>query len=154
MRMSVLQSWLEEIPIRMQATLILGLRGPDTHACPGVKKIGRWLRALTFKPGNPANVREFMLEGLPDRIIEKSSTAKELEFCSQHYYSHLLHALEVVAFRHPERHIAIHAYFLMIDMCNLMHLPTESRENFEDRLQYIEWPGGQPETIAEALGTI
>ena len=57
MNTSVLQPWVERLPLRMQSTLLLGLRGPDTHACPNVKKISRWLRGLTFRPANPDNVK-------------------------------------------------------------------------------------------------
>lgn len=149
--LSVLQLWLGEIPIRMQSTLLLGLRGPDTHACPNIKKITRWLRSLAFIPGNPANVTEFM--GLmPGRVIEKGPTAKELEFCSQHFYSHLMHALEVIGYRHPDPKIAFRALQLFHDLCALMHLPIEDRQTFEVRLKQIEWPGGvQPLTFEQAI---
>lgn len=152
MSTSVLQGWLEKAPIRMQSTLILGLRGPDTHAAPHVKAIGRWLRGLAFKPGNPDNVAEFMKADLPERIVEKGPAAKELEFCSQHYYSHLMHALEVVAMCHPDDEISKHAGGLYMDMCDLMHLPMEGMGAFWQRLGPREWPGGtQPETAKEAL---
>lgn len=135
----------------MQSTLILGLRGPDTHACPNVKKITRWLRGLAFRPGNPENVTEFMLSGSPGRIHEKGETAKELEFCSQHYYSHLMHALEVVAYRHNVSDVRYSALLLFTDMCTLFHLPVEEEFVFEVRLRTIEWPGGrQPDDVAEA----
>jgi hypothetical protein len=150
--MSVLQSWLELIPIRMQSTLILGLRGPDTHAAPNVKIIGRWLRGLTFRPGNPDNVREFMYGELPLRITEKGPAAKELEFCSQHYYSHLMHALEVVAYRYPWPPTRNYAFLLFQDMCTAFHLPIETKSDFEERLKTREWARGkQPDTLEEAL---
>lgn len=152
--MFVLQPWLGEIPIRMQSTLLLGLRGPDTHACPNVKRITRWLRGLTFVPGNPDNVREFMGE-MPPRIEEKGPTAKELEFCSQHFYSHLMHALEVVGYRHPNTEVRSQAYWLFFDMCSLMHLPVELPYDFEHRLGPAKWPGGiQPATFEEALAQV
>lgn len=146
---SVLQPWLEEIPLRMQSTLLLSLRGPDTHASPNIKKITRWMRGLAFKPGNPSNVLEFMGD-LPPRIMEKGPTAKELEFCSQHFYSHLMHGLEVIGYNHPDYDIAGHALLLFIDMCNLMHLPPERGDVFRERLKEIEWPEGQPNTFEEA----
>lgn len=149
---SVLQPWLEKIPIRMQSTLVLGLRGPDTHVAPHVKTIGRWLRGLAFKPGNPDNVKEFMRLEPPERIVEKGPTAKELEFCTQHYYSHLMHACEVVGYRHPDADVRNHAWLLFRDMAACMHLPIESRESFEDRLCDREWPSGiQPNDAVEAL---
>lgn len=150
--MSVLQTWVETLPLRMQATLILGLRGPDTHRCPEIKTITRWLRGLTFRPGNPNNVAEFMRVMLPERILEKGPTARELEFVSQHYYSHLMHALEVVAYKYPDGVAAFHSFNLYYDMCRLFHLTVESRQDFENRLRQCDWPEGiQPETGAEAI---
>lgn len=149
---SVLQSWLEQIPIRMQSTLILGLRGPDTHRAPEVKKIGRWLRGVSFRPGNPDNALEFIRDEAPDRIHEKGPAARELEFCSQHYFLHLMHALEVVGYCHPCIDVAQRAHALFCDMCALMHLPAETLEEFERRLGTREWPcGGQPNDVHEAV---
>ena len=148
---SVLQNWLVQIPIRMQSTLILGLRGPDTHRSPEIKKIQRWMRGLAFKPGNPANLSVFMhpTTGVPE-ILEKSPVAKELEFCSQHFYSHLMHGLQVIGYMHPVPQISNRAVTLYREMCFLMHLPPESRQAFETRLGTIEWPEGQPDTFEDA----
>ena len=151
--MTVLQKWLEEIPIRMQSTLILGLRGPDTHRCPEIKKVQRWLRGLAFKPGNPDNVREFMtsLDDVPE-LFEKGPLARELEFYTQHFYSHLMHSLEVVAFLYPKPPERAKAYALFVGMCKLFHLPSESRDDFGRRLRTITWPSGrQPENLDDAL---
>lgn len=150
--MTVLQPWLEEIPIRMQSTLLLSLRGPDTHRAPEIKKVQRWMRGLTFKPGNPANVTEFMTStaDLP-KLEEKGPLARELEFCTQHFYSHLMHGLEVIAYRYPDGGIRAEAWGLFNGMCDLFHLKRESWENFEARLEQIEWPGGQPDTFEQAV---
>lgn len=154
MNTSVLQDWVVTMPIRMQSTLILGLRGPDTHACSNIKTITRWLRGLTFKPGNPSNVREFMASR-PERIIEKGPIAKELEFCSQHFYSHLMHSLEVVAYRHPDGSVNGYAWELFNDMCSLLHLPIEELRDFEIRLKTEHWPRGvQPDNFEAALNLL
>ena len=148
--MSVLQSWLEQIPIRMQSTLLLSLRGPDTHQCVEIKKIQRWMRGLVFKPGNPANVAEFMtsIENVPT-LYEKGPLAKELEFCTQHFYSHLIHGLEVIAYRHPIPDTSFVAFQLFSGMCFLLHLLPEEKLDFEMRLKQIEWPDGQPESFED-----
>jgi hypothetical protein len=150
--MSVLQNWLEEIPLRMQSTLLLSLRGPDTHACPNIKAIQRWMRGLTFKPGNPDNVAEFMGERPVAGIREKSPLAKELEFCTQHFYSHLMHGLEVIAYYHPVGVDQETARRLYLSMCFLMHLVPEDQIAFEQRLCERLWPGGkQPNDFEEAM---
>lgn len=150
--MTVLQTWLEALPIRMQSTLLLSLRGPDTHRAPEIKKVQRWMRGLTFKPGNPANVAEFMTDiGNVPTLQEKNDLARELEFCTQHFYSHLMHGLEVIGYRHPNRVIANAAYKLYLSMANLMHLEDETSQDFELRLRQITWPEGQPDTFEEAI---
>lgn len=146
---SVLQSWVENIPIKMQSTLVLGLRGPDTHACPNLKQVTRWMRGVTFKPGKISNLKEFM-GGDPPEILEKNPIAKELEFCSQHYYSHLMHSLEVIAFNHPNSHVAGLAFLRFHQMCFLFHLNPETKEQFEHRLRDEVWPEGQPGDFYEA----
>ncbi len=149
--MTVTQSWMENIPIKMQSTLLLGLRGPDNMRIPNVKKICRWLRSLTFKPGDPTNFHEFMELGLPERIKEKSDMARELEYCPMHYYSHLMHALEVVGYCYPDHQIREHAFLLFSDMCNLLHLNPENKIMFFERLGPMAWPGGeQPDTAVQA----
>lgn len=142
--MSVLQHWLEELPIRMQSTLLLSLRGPDTHRCPEIKKVQRWMRGLSFKPGNPDNVAEFMT-GLDDvpALVEKNPLARELEFCTQHFYSHLMHGLEVIAYKHPSHAVGHKALDLFDGMCRLFHLEPEDEYEFEERLKTREWPNGQ-----------
>lgn len=151
---SVLQDWLVKIPIRMQSTLVLGLRGPDNIIAPNVKTVTRWLRGLTFKPGNPDNCREFM-HSEPAQMFEKGPLAKELEFCTQHYYSHLMHSLEVVAYKHPYRPIVEIAGDRYEKLCTTFHLRIETPEDFEKRLGERSWPGGvQPDTFTDAISLL
>jgi hypothetical protein len=121
---------------------------------PKVKEITRWLRGLTFKPGNtdPTQMRQFM-GAMPERIKEKSLCHKELEFCTLHCYTHLMHSIQVVAYRHLDcTVIGGHAYGLFEDMCSLLHLEPETAEHFEQRLCTKTWPSGrQPDDFKEAL---
>ena len=149
MIVTVLQTWVENLPIRMQSTLVLGLRGPDTHNVPHLKSIIRWMRGVTFKPGNPANISEFMHHD-PATLEEKGPAAKELEFCTFHCFTHILQSLKVIAWRHPHGHTAHMAYCRMVQMCDLLHLPIESNDSFNERLKQIDWPG-QPDTLEDAL---
>jgi hypothetical protein len=147
---SVLQDWLVRLPLRMQSTLLLSLRGPDTHKATEVKKIQRWMRGHVFKPANPHNVTEFM-GTCPPEIVEKSPVAKELEFCTQHFYSHLLHGLEVLAYEHPDPNVQHTAMQLFRQMCALFHLPPESKYDFRERLKHLDWPQGQPNSFDDAI---
>jgi hypothetical protein len=131
----------------------LGLRGPDTHACPNIKIVTKWLRGLVFRPGDPHNL-DFMGQ-VPPRIEEKGLCARELEFCTQHYYSHLMHSLEVVAYCHPIGEVRSWAALLFHDVCNLFHLPVEDMPTFQHRLRDHVWfGGGQPDTFADAVSLV
>ena len=147
---SILQDWITELPLKMQTVLCLGTRGTDTHQTTHVKTITKWLRGLIYKPGDPDNP-QFMEVALPDLIQEKSPVAKELEFCTQHYYSHLMHTLEIVGYHHPDLRIALRAQALYTGMVRLFHLWPESKEDLDKRLGTKVWPGGQPKDFREAM---
>jgi hypothetical protein len=152
---SVLQDWLVKLPIRMQSTLILGLRGPDGMSTQYIKQWTRWLRGLAFKPGNPDNVKQFMLMELPPMLADKSPLAYELYIMPQHYYSHLMHSVQVVAMRHPDEETARYAWRMYAQMAATLHLEPELDEHFEARLQHRDWPGGaQPDTGVEAVALL
>jgi hypothetical protein len=152
---SVLQNWLVGIPIRMQSTLVLGLRGPDGMSTQYIKQWTRWLRGLVFKPGNPDNVKQFMLMDLPPMLEDKSPLAYELYIMPQHYYSHLMHSIQVVAMRHPDPEVAAYALQMYVAMAETLHLMAEDHATFEARLCHREWPGGgQPDTGAEAVALL
>ncbi len=87
----------------------------------------------------------------PPAILEKTDVARELEFMSVHYYSHLMHGLEVVGYCHPDDKIRITAHARYVEMCHLMHLPVETSDDFHERLKMLEFPGGvQPKDGFEA----
>jgi hypothetical protein len=151
---SVLQDWVVALPIRMQSTLVLSLRGPDGYNVPNVRAWVRWLRGHAFKPGNPNNVRNFMLDTEPPQLVEKGMLARELETLPQHFYGHLMHSVEVVAYRHPDPAVSRRAYEMYEGMCDLMHVSVEDDFHFNERLRALGWPEGQPDTAAEAITQI
>lgn len=83
-------------------------------------------------------------------LQEKGPLARELEFCSQHFYSHLMHGLEVVAYKHSDGDTRRVARSLFIGMCLLMHLVPETEDDMDARLRNMKWPGGvQPLSYEE-----
>lgn len=149
MNSGILQEWISEIPLKMQTVLVLGTRGPDTHRAPELKALVRWLRGNVFLPADPDNP-DFMLAGDPPPIIEKSPIARELEFVTQHYYAHIMHSLEVVAYCHPEWEVRAVAMGRYEQLANLFHLRIETYADFHNRLGPKEWPSGQPRNFKEA----
>lgn len=140
-QVSVLQDWVMELPLREQGTLLTCVRGcddePKAWTATGFSESpGRRLTAfIRWCFMNPADSREIDIPGAffqsqPPRPFRPS----EFGHLPQHWYAHAMHALEVIAYRHPNQsttEVACHLYWAM---CDNLHLPPESQLAFERRL--------------------
>lgn len=139
---SVLQDWVMELPLREQGTLLTCVRGCDVEP-------KQWTSTgVTYSPGRrltafirwcfmvPADEREvdsqegaFMMSQPPNNF-----KPSELGHLPQHWYSHAMHALEVIAYRHPETKVQVAAWMLYKKMVHNMHLNVETVEEMIVRL--------------------
>ena len=140
-KISVLQPWVQELPLREQGTLLTAVRGcddePKTWTSRGVaESAGRRLTAfIRWCFMNPADVREVNVPGAffqsePPTVFKPS----EFGHLPQHWYSHAMHALEVIAYRHPDTMVRGSALSLYTTMVHNLHLNVETPEQFVDRL--------------------
>lgn len=142
MKNSVLQEWVMELPLREQGTLLTCVRGcdvePKTWTSTGVAySPGRRLTAfIRWCFMVPADIREvnsqegaFMMS-IPPHNFKPS----EFGHLPQHWYSHAMHALEVVAYRHPDTVTKGIAYRMYMAMVENMHLSPESPVTMQTRL--------------------
>lgn len=139
---SVLQNWVMELPLREQGTLLTAVRGCDFEAKSwtdtGISySPGRRLTAfIRFCFMNPADEREVdFCEGSFFRS-EPPEPFKPSEFghLPQHWYSHVMHALEIIGYRHPDIVVSDTARGLYLKMVHNMHLNPEWRYQMIDRL--------------------
>ncbi len=139
---SVLQDWVIGLPLRMQGTLTTAVRGCDfeakTWTSTGVSySPGRRLTAfIRYCFMVPADVREvgsvegaFMMPEPPENF-----KPSEFGHLPQHWYSHAMHALEVISYCHPDTQLATKAYYLYRAMVHNMHLNVETLEEMTRRL--------------------
>ena len=139
---SVLQDWVMRLPLREQGTLLTSVRGCDAEP-------KQWSRTgVAYSPGRrltafirwcfmtPADSREIDFEEGAFFQSNPPSQFKPSEFghLPQHWYSHAMHALEVIAYRHPSPNVAGVARDLYFAMVHSLHLMPESPEQFERRL--------------------
>lgn len=140
-RVSVLQNWVVELPLREQGTLLTGVRGcddePKQWTARGVAESpGRRLTAfIRWCFMNPADSREVDIPGaffqsLPPDPFKPS----EFGHLPQHWYSHAMHSLEVIGFRHPDDSTRLQALALYEKMVHNMHLNPESSQQYVERL--------------------
>jgi hypothetical protein len=140
-KVSVLQEWVSELPLREQGTLLTAVRGcddePKVWTSRGVaESAGRRLTAfIRWCFMNPADIREVDIQGafFQSRPPEHFKPS-EFGHLPQHWYSHAMHALEVVAYRHPSAEVRIRAADLYYSMVRNLHLNPETKEQFVERL--------------------
>lgn len=128
--MNVLQDWMNELTWKMQSVILSGMRGPDSDHCPGIKEITRWIRRICQNDADPGHSYMKSQGDLPSlQDIEK-----EFEFCSIHFATHFLYALEIIGYKHPDvepSNIALDYYKGLV---RGMHFNVEFEEEMDKRL--------------------
>lgn len=130
-----------DLPLRMQGVMMSATRGCDVTEKPreaGEGPIERhlvaWLRYCFMVP---ADERETLVKGAfirPDPPHIKRWKASEMGHLPQHFYAHLMHAFQVVAFRHPDPQVGLTAYEIYEKMVHNLHLNVEPEAQFTVRL--------------------
>lgn len=135
---SWLRPWVVRLGLREQGTLVTGTRGCDLAPKLPLDSIERQLTAyLRWLVGTPYDEREvnstvgcFMRSEPPNRQWRPS----ELEHYPLHWYVHLMHAFEVVGYRHPldfHRDTCFEIYLMLV---HALHLGPESESQMTARL--------------------
>ncbi|SRR6266851_701865 len=139
---SVLQDWVMELPLRFQGTLLTAVRGcddePKSWTKTGVafsqgRRITAYIRWCFM---NPADLREVDAEEGAFFMSTPSYPFKPSQFghLPQHWYSHIMHALEIIGYHHPNKRVQADAYYLYFTMVHSFHLNVETKEQLWNRL--------------------
>lgn len=147
---SVLQPWVMELPLREQGTLLTAVRGCDEEPKPwtsrGVadspgRRLTSFIRFAFMVPHDPREVN------VPGAFFQSEPPApfKPSEFghLPQHWYAHVMHALEVIAYRHPASSMRDKAFFLYVAMVKNLHLNLETMSEMIARLSEDRIASGQ-----------
>lgn len=128
----VLQKWMGGIPFKQQSVLLSSLRGPDNACFNNIKKITKWIRATIQKNADPSNKGYMRSEGLP--LVEEIE--KELEYCTVHYAVHLMSALEIIGYQHPDKKVAsiANSYYNNL-VSQIFCMQPETRKQLNCRLE-------------------
>jgi hypothetical protein len=147
------REWVMRLPLREQGTLMAGIRGCDavsdffwyvvdqdgrpTGQVQTTRHPTKYIvAALRYAVGTPHDPREvdtpgaFMASQLPD---VETWPVKCLDDLPLHFVMHLLHAIEVIAYRGP--HEVFGGWLtLYYRICNHMHVIPEDRARMIERL--------------------
>lgn len=147
---SVLRAWVMDLPLREQGVLLAGIRGCDTvvdqftlsqvptgsfgtetvwRPVPHPTKIV--VRMLRYSVCNPADPREvgtdgaFMADWREIKFNPRTWPVKCLDNLPTHFSTHLMHAVQVCAYRHPDVAESYMWHNLYRRIVSHMHLDPE-----------------------------
>ena len=151
-RRSVLQDWVFAIPLMQQTVLLAAIRGPDgLPKYGGVKMLLRWYRRCLLLSAMDGRVLDTPCganggsftgpsfahdteawEGYMDEVV--SDYLKSLDGVPHHFQMHLLHAIEIVGYKHSDERIRVWWRRVYFRLVNEFHLPPETCEEMDARL--------------------
>lgn len=137
---SVLQDWVMELPLRVQGTLLTGIRGCDL-APKNLYRIGEeaperqlvaFLRYCVLNPADPreVDVPHAFFKSTPP-IAWKPS---QFGHYPQHWYAHVMHCFEVVGYLHPDEELRDEAQSIYQRLVGNLHLREETKDRMLERL--------------------
>lgn len=130
----VVQEWLENCSWKEQTVVLCALRGTDSGGSPVIKSMTRWIRRTSLN--NAAPRKTFMRdEGFPGVKDMAEETPIAFDMLPVHFLGHLMHALEVIGYKHPDILTATSARLAYHGLCEYLHLNPESEEQMSDRLR-------------------
>jgi hypothetical protein len=133
---SVLQDWVMELPLRMQGTLLTAVRGCDLTPKYALGSLARRLTAaIRWSFMNPADPREVdILGAFFSSQVPVDLIPSELGHLPWHWLSHATHAIEVLAYKHPDSRIMESWQIVYAKIVKSFHLNVETPEQFEIRM--------------------
>jgi hypothetical protein len=136
---SVLQPWVMELGLRHQGVLVSAVRGPDglpkQHV---VKRFVRALRADTLVSFADAPVSFICFVDSAEFTDLLPVMFGALDELNVHYTMHLLHAAEVIAFKHPDQSRRDCWNMFYLGLVKKLHLRPETPDQLDERLNADE----------------
>lgn len=137
MSKSVLQDWVMELGLREQGTLLTAIRGCDLVPKFPLDSPERTLTAFVrYAVMNPFDAREidsepgcFMQSKIPENF-----RASSLGHYPHHWVMHLLHAMQIIAYKCLNFEIRNQAEIVYEKLVESMHLNPETSREMTERL--------------------
>lgn len=139
---SVLQDWVMELGLRHQGVLLTAIRGCDTAPKHDPSKLfTRCLRnmILNCHCGDASKAATFIeAVDLPELNKRFLDFRKNLDHYPHHYVMHVVHAIQIIGYKHPEdKSRAVWSTFYTY-LCNGLHMNEETEKQLDARLNADE----------------
>lgn len=136
---SVLQPWVERLGLRHQGVLLTAVRGCDTSPKEdAAKALVRGLRGtfLVSYDKKPSSFIEYLDH---DEVWKRMyALLKNHDHYPWHYLAHLVHASEIVGYKHPDKTIASIWLWFYKEMARAFHMTPETEYELDKRLKATE----------------
>lgn len=150
--MRVVREWIDDLPLRIQSTLLLSMRGPDGVSKEGPAKV--LIRELRYTILMPAFPKELFPDKKDDTFMGtqtgyvwgnvagwnaiKNFKENHDEY-PHHWLMHFLHAAEIVGQYHPQVVVRQFWWSFYVEMCAAFHMNIETLPELDMRLQDPQW---------------
>jgi hypothetical protein len=149
---SVLQDWVMELPLMQQTVLLTGVRGPDgLPKYHPTKYVLRWFRRCVLLSAmdqrvltDPVDIGGGSFTGpsvvapyedwRPAMDERVGSYLQALDEVPHHFQLHLMHAVEILGYKHPDEQIRAWWHSVYLRLVHDMHLWPETEEQLDARL--------------------
>lgn len=158
MALSVLQDWVMELGLRHQGVLLGAVRGcdsvPKEDAAKAVTRClrGTFLRSYHPWPSSFIDRVTYERMGSPEEgadvargALRRTALIKRMEAffrnCDhhpQHYVAHLMHAAEIVGYKHPDGAVRDDWLWFYRNLIHGLHVGEETEEELDQRLGATE----------------
>lgn len=138
----ILQEWVAKLGLRHQGVLMTVIRGCDT--APKVdasKDLTRLVRSVLLNThcDNPDDAKSFIETcSLTETLRRMNAFADNLDHYPHHFVMHMIHAVEVIGYCHPDEATRSVWQGFYIIFCNGLHVPFESKAEMDRRLDADE----------------
>lgn len=129
---SVVQDWVQHLPLKQQTVLLCALRGCDGIAKedPSKKFVRHYRNTLLLN----ADAHSDFMKGMPTES-DVRDFCKALDGYPMHWLLHFLHGCEIVGYKHPHFPVRVwwHKFYDSV-VENGLHLRHETEEALDRRL--------------------
>jgi hypothetical protein len=139
---SVLQDWVQQLGLRHQGSLLTAVRGCDVvEKLHPTKALARCFREAILNPhcGDARKAATFIEKVDYDELERRMENfRKNYEQLPLHYVMHVLHAAEIVAYKHPSAEVRQSWSWFYHRTVRSLHLNPETEEQLDARLNADE----------------
>lgn len=132
----VTKSWIKDLTWKQQTVLLTAIRGCDNRPVTDpAKPIIREYRSIILHDAVP---KENTDNGFMHKFTqeEREKFIDTVEEYPTHWFTHFLHAVEIVGYKHPDKDIRERWNKLYNSLCeNVLHVNPERERQLNERLE-------------------